>query len=156
MRKLLVTEERQERTGYEWGDPYNLPVGAFDEIGVEGVIERCPHLVGFICSLDAVLAPGGKIIISAPHYASTGAWEHPYTKRGISESSLNFVSKAWRESKKTLLELSLDLEVVGQVAIEQSLNTRNQETKDFWLRRYNNVAQCILFTLTKKGQSDVG
>jgi SAM-dependent methyltransferase len=121
-----------------------------DEISGQDVLEKIPDLVAFVDECYRILKPGGKCNFSSPFYASSGAWVSPITVRGISERTLNFASKVWREQVKfSDATVLANFDVVGQVAIEETSMQRAEEVRAFWLARYLNTAQAIMFTLTK-------
>ena len=151
--KILFTYGSETKEGFESVVPNTtalIPPDSVDEI--EGsVIEKVPDLIKFIEECYRLLKIGGVAKFSSPHYASNLAWGSPLAKRGVSELTLNFASKDWRTQYKfTDAEVISNFEVVGNFAVEASCMQRSDDARGFWLRRYNNVAQAIIFTLTKK------
>lgn len=151
--KILFTYGFDTKEGFESIIPMTtslIPPGTIDEI--EGsVIEKVSDLIKFIEECYRLLKVGAVAKFSAPHYASNLAWGNPLAKRGVSELTLNFASKDWREQYKfTDAEVLCNFEVVGNFAVEASCMQRSDDARGFWLQRYNNVAQAIIFTLTKK------
>lgn len=121
------------------------------EIEGKNVLEKVPSLADFIEEVYRLLVPGGKATFTSPYYTTVAAWESPLTKRAISERSLNFASKEWRDTNKFIeVPMTANFEVNGQFAIEESCMQRSDEVRGFWLSRYNNVAQAVLLSLTKK------
>ncbi|OQB10447.1 MAG: hypothetical protein BWY21_00368 [Parcubacteria group bacterium ADurb.Bin216] len=152
--KLYFSYGLEEREGFVTANPEDLSFyenESIEEIQGQDVLEKVPDLIYFIDECYRILKPGSKCVFSSQHFANSGAWRSPLTKRGISEQSLNFASKEWREQFKfTEAEVSADFEVLGSFAIEQDVLQRNEETRAFWMRRYLNIANCVFFTLNKK------
>lgn len=122
-----------------------------DEIVGDYVIEKVPDLAAFIDECYRLLRPGSKAIFTAYHFGNTLAWTSPITKRGISETSLNFASKDWRAAAKfSDCIVKADFEVTGAFSVDQESQNRSDEAKTFWIKRYLNVAHQVIFTLTKK------
>lgn len=132
-------------------------VSSIDELAVEGVAERLPGIIGFVSDCYRILKPGGVMVITAPYYASSLAWAHPENVRGVSEATFNFANRDWREKNgcRGLLRDEVDFEVVGAFSLSTEVLQRSNEAKNFWLQKYNNVVQAVIFTLTKKGGVDV-
>ena len=154
MSKIYFTFGNESREGFESRVPSPPSPEANDsveEIQGEGILERVPNLILFIDDCYRILKPGGVATFSASHYGSAKAWASPLAIRGISEASLNFANKDWREQNKyTEATVLSNFEVGGSFACEESAMQRCEEARQFWMSRYLNVAQAILFTLTKK------
>lgn len=152
--KIYFTYGEGTREGFETCSPLiteNISDESVEEIQGEDVLEKVPDLIAFIDECYRILKPGAKAIFSCPFYASTRAWVSPLTRRCLSESSLGFASKDWREQVKyTEATVKADFQVEGQFAVEQSITQRADDVRAFWAQKYNNVVQAILFTLTKK------
>ena len=152
--KIYFTTGLETREGFEAKVPSavsSLEADSVDEIQMENVIECLDDLVSFMEDCYRVLRVGAKMTISAPHYAHARAWGSPFTKRGISEMTLNFCSKDWREQNKNAnYTVTCDFEVQAHFAVEESCSQRADEVKSFWMQRYLNVAQAVIFILTKK------
>jgi len=52
-------------------------------IGAHHIIEHLPDLVGFMNECWRILAPGGRLVITAPHWQSENAWRDPTHVRAI-------------------------------------------------------------------------
>jgi len=152
--KILFTYGVDSRDGLTPklpGVTSDIPSESIEEIQGEGVLEKVPSLLTFIDECYRLLPAGGKAIFSAPYYASSKAWTSPLTIRGITEYSLNFSDKTWREANKfTEATVLADFEIQGSFAIEDSCMQRSEEARQFWINKYLNVAQCVLFTLIKR------
>lgn len=153
--KIHFTYSEDKKEGFDSFVPLttnSLGDESVDEISGDGVIEKVHSLIIFIEECYRLLKVGGIATFSSPHYASNLAWQSPLNVRGISELSLYFASKEWRkQSKYSEAMLICDFDVVGNFAIEQSCMQRSEDARSFWIQRYNNVAQAVIFTLTKRG-----
>lgn len=154
MRKILFTFNDETRDGYESRNVNylsDIEDESVDEIIGENVIEKIPDLVKFIDECYRILKFEGKAVFTSPYYASIRAWISPLNIRGVSEFSLNFSSKKWREDNKyTEAVVKADLEVGAQFMLEEAVMLRADEVKSFWMSKYSNVVQAVMFNLTKK------
>lgn len=153
--KLYVTLGKEDREGFTKVTPEKLGgmrSGSVAEIQGQELLEKLPDLAKFIRECHRVLIPGGKCIFTAPYFAHVAAWRSPLTVRGISEQSLNFADKKWREqTKHTEIDMGdCDFEVQGSFALEQAVLNRAEETRAFWTKHYMNIAQFVMFTLIKR------
>lgn len=126
----------------------------FDVIKGQGILEKIADLPSFIEAVYHNLKVGGKAEFTSPYYTSTLAWADPTNLRGLSELSMNFASKEWRAQNNFEQTYGRELEcdfVIGcNFAVDQAALQRSEEAKAFWLVRYNNVAQAVMFSLEKK------
>lgn len=98
-----------------------------------------------------ILKFGGTIKFVSAYYASIRSTISPLDIRGISEYSLNFTQKQWREENKyTELVIKSDFDVSAQFLLEECVLQRSEESKHFWLSKYFNVVHSIIHNLTKK------
>lgn len=154
MTKIYFDYREKTREGFETKLPmgtYQLANESVAEIQGENVLEKIPNLIAFIDECYRLLPTGGTAIFSAPHFAHANSWASPLNVRGIAETSLNFASKDWREQTQyTEATVLANFEVQVSFAVEEAISARAEEVRTFWMHRYLNVAQAILFTLTKK------
>jgi SAM-dependent methyltransferase len=152
--KLYFTFGNETREGFESRVPGTTPPldhESVDEIQGQDVLEKVPDLIVFIDECYRLLRPAGKCVFSGAHYGHARAWASPLNRRALSEQSLNFSSKDWREQNKYTEATCLsDFEVHVQFAVEDVCASRSDDAKAFWMQRYLNIAQAVLFTLTKK------
>jgi hypothetical protein len=151
--KILFTYGNDTKEEFESLVPLttmSLANESVSEIEATGVIERVPDLVKFTEECYRLLKFGGKLTLKSAHYRNDLAWQDPYAVRGISELSMNFAAKAWRDLNKFADPVMADFEVVGNFAIEQSFMQRADDARAFMMRHYNNIVQAVIFTLTKK------
>lgn len=121
-----------------------------DEIAGENVLEKIKDIIYFIEMCEAVLKPGGVCNFTAPYYDNWQAYEDPRNIRSLSQGSLNFADKKWREQKGCAPLAKCDFEVGCNMAIDLLAVQRSDAAKEFWMNRYKNVIQSLLFTLKKK------
>ena len=152
--KIFVTYGTGTKEEFETKTPTGiqpLENESVEEIYAESVIEKVPNLISFVEDIYRVLRPGGKATLTSPHFCHVNSWASPLTIRGIGETSLNFASKEWRDAAKfTEANIIANFEVLGQFVVDQETLARSDEAKNFWIKRYTNVAQSIIFTLNKK------
>lgn len=152
--KILFSYSNDIKEGFTPQVPMTTSIltdGSVEEIEGLNVLEKVPALIAFIEECYRLLVPGGKCTFTSPLYASTSAWASPLTVRGMSESSLNFADKQWREQYKfSEAQVMCDFAVSGSFAIMQDVMQRSEEVRAFWVNKYNNVAQSIIYTLLKR------
>ena len=153
--KIYFTYENKTREGCESVVPLttgNYESESIEEISGESVLEKVENLPRFLDECYRLLKPGGKAVFSSFYYASVQAWQSPLTKRGISETSLSFADKKWREQNNfSEVDCKCDFEIQASFAIDPSVEKeRSEAAKLFWLGKFNNVVQAVLFTLTKR------
>jgi hypothetical protein len=155
LKKIFFTYGKTIREGFETFHPsqiHQFMDDSVEEVQAEDILDKVPDLKLFIEECYRILPIEKKAIFTNQYFASSGAWRSPLSIRGISEQSLNFANRKWREeSKFTEFETKLNFEVQGSFALEQDVVNRFEEARQFWMRRYINVAQAVLFTLIKKG-----
>jgi phosphoserine aminotransferase len=105
-------------------------------------------------NIYSALVEGGKATLNANYHTSSQAWSFPDTKRAITENSLNWASKAWREANKWNETYSFDFEIAYGLGMDPSLQNKNDEHRAFATRHYNNTVSGIQFILTKKALDD--
>lgn len=151
--KLYFTYDNKEREGFQTKSPEIdftlLDEGSVEEIAGEEVLEKVPDIIKFINGCYHVLKPGGTAIFAGAYYAAYQAHSDPRNIRGISQASLNFSSKSWREQMKCEGLADCNFEIGINFAADRQATERSDAAKEFWLSRYTNVVQSILFTLTK-------
>lgn len=145
--KLIIGFKPEEMKPY---DMRSVAEGSIDEITGNGVLERHNNLPDLVDNCYFVLKVGGKATFTSPYFSSALAWAHPSNCRGISEVTLNFADKKWREDNKFDIPLTADFEVQGNFAVDQTLSLRSSEFSNFAMKHYNNTVQAIMLTLIKR------
>jgi hypothetical protein len=152
--KLHLTYGTDKKEGFEERLPDALAAIAdesVDEINGHDVLEKVPNLHQFLEHCFRVLRWDSVCNFSSTYFASSEAFSSPLAKRGISELSLNFANKAWREANNySELDVIANFEILGNFAIEDKVMCRAVEVRTHWTTHYQNVVKRIIFTLTKK------
>lgn len=158
MKKILFTYNDEVREGFESRNPnYTSEIldESVDEIVGENVLEKIPNLINFIDECYRIIRYGGKISFNSPYYASVRAWISPLNIRGLSEMSLNFSQKKWREENKfTEALVKSDFDVTAQFLLDEAVLLRSEEARNFQLSKYSNVVMAMMYTLTKKRRDE--
>lgn len=152
--KILFSYNNDSKDQFELKSPdviSTLDTESVDEIEARSVIEKISDHVKFIDECYRILKPQAKVTFVSPYYATTAAWASPLTRRALSETSLNFINKKWREDNK-IAEVSsisnFDI-AIGVATDDQYWKTRPEEHRAFAMLRWNNVLQAIHFICTK-------
>lgn len=121
------------------------------EFVLAGVIDKVKDLKTFFECVHNALIPGGKVAVHSPYFRSPLAWITPGTVRGISEYSLSWLSKQWRELNKfNEFEVPYDFDVQYGFVMNPELDTRSQDARNFALLNFAGSISTVQFTLTKK------
>lgn len=100
-----------------------------------------------------VETPGGKLTIICPYYTSMRASQDPtHVWPPISEATFLYFNKGWRAMNKLEHYLgTCDFDFSYGYMLYPDWQARNQETRDFAIKHYNNVVSDIQVALTKRG-----
>jgi hypothetical protein len=129
----------------------DLEPESVDELQVVGVLEKLTNLHAFATHLYKIMKPDATVRLVSVYYACAEAWLDPEAVRGISEHSLSFVSKDWREKTKWAEpEPFYDFDIKYALTTDPQWGTRSDDAKAFATRHYLNMASQIHFELTKK------
>jgi hypothetical protein len=131
-------------------DIRKIDSGVVQEIQGVGVLETTPDLKAFMIRLHEILAPGGKATITAPYYAAAEAYNNPFVVRGISEQTLNWTNKSWREINKVDYGTDIDFEISVGLIFDEGLKLRADDVQLHWRSHYINVIKVLQFVLVKK------
>lgn len=143
--------------GWERRDLENLngfiqdAADSIDEYMLVGVYDKVTDPVFLIMSIHTRLKVGGKCTVVCPYWACSEAWLSPLTRRAVSELSLNWTNKGWREqSQWSEQDANLDFEVQTGLTYAPEWNLRSDDAKSQAIGRNVNVAKIIHIVLTKK------
>lgn len=142
-------EEKEGFEKYSCLDTSRFNDNSIDEIAGSFVLERVFDLVAFIKEMHRILKPGAKAIFCSTYFAASEAYTDPRNLRKLSEFSLNFASKKWREANKFDLEIDFDFEVLTGLAVDPFFQLRSTEVQQWAMFRHLNGAKTVHFTLTK-------
>jgi predicted SAM-dependent methyltransferase len=108
-------------------------------------------LCKFFEEVYRILAPGGVLKIIAPYYNHQRCWQDPTHRRAICDSTFFYVSKEWRKNNGLdHYGMKCDFGAVWGYGLDQSLDGRNDEFRQFAVKHYTNTVADIHATLTKK------
>lgn len=152
--KVLFTYGNETREGFTSKSPSiieHIESDSVEEAFGGAVLEKIPDLISFVDQLYRVMRPGAKATFTSMYFASAMAWMSPLTKRGISEFSLSFASKAWRDSSGWSEGTCLaDFDISTGVQMTDELQARSDEHRAFAVKHWNNTMSAIHFYLVKK------
>ena len=73
--------------------PYPLPRGHFRRIFARDVVEHLEDLPAFVTEVHSLLAPGGILEITTPHFSSANAFTDPTHRRQLGWSSFDYFTE---------------------------------------------------------------
>jgi hypothetical protein len=127
-----------------------------DEVQGMLVLEKLPDMVTFMEHLYYRLKPGAKAVFQSGYYGCATSFMSPLIKRSLSEHSMNWCSKSWREANKfTEIKTDIDFEVAVGLATASDLNLRAEEVQVLWRATRLNCVLQVHFTLTKVANENV-
>jgi hypothetical protein len=130
------------------------PDGRVKEVAILGILEFIPgkERGEFMDELYRVLIPDGKAtVISAYWSTANGIHDYLYEFPPLSEQSFLYFNKKWREDQKlTDRNLKCDFDFTFGYGVPAETSMKNEETKSFYIRHYNNAVQNLQLTLTKR------
>ena len=141
-------------------EPWLWPDSSVGEIHSSHFLE---HLTGverchFLNECYRVLAPGGKMTVVVPHWASNRAYGDPtHQWPPVSEFWFYYLSRVWRLQNAPHTDrqhwpegFDCDFEVTWGYSLHPELHVRNQEYQQFAIGHYKEAIMDISATLTKK------
>jgi hypothetical protein len=132
--------------------PWPIEDNSVEEATCNHYIEHVPNLMSFMNEVYRILAPGAKIVITAPYYSSVRSWQDPTHVRAISEMSFLYYNKQWRiDNKLEHYPINCDFDYNYGFSINQPWASKNEEARNFAVQHYLNVVSDIIVTLTKRG-----
>ncbi len=153
--KALITFGKDEAPeGFVKVSPIDiatLPTGEVEEVRGDNVLEKIHDLVSFMDHVYRGLKDGGKAIFASGYYGSANSYMSPLAVRALSEGSMNWCSKSWREQcKVTDINTNIDFEISVSVTTDASVNLRSDEVQNLWRTTRLNCIQGVHFAMTKK------
>lgn len=70
--------------------PFPLPRHHFEIIYANDVVEHLEDLIGFMSEVHALLAPGGRVIITTPHFSCSNSFTDPTHRHHLSYFSFDY------------------------------------------------------------------
>lgn len=155
MTKIYLTFGKEEAPeGFTALKPCQLleqAVGSVEEIQGPNLLEKILNLVNFMETVHRVLPTGGKAFFASGYYGCVNSYMSPLNVRALSEGSMNWCSKAWREQVKfTEVDTEIDFEVAVSFSTDASVNLRSDEVQHLWRTTRLNCVMGVQFTLTKR------
>ncbi len=132
--------------------PWNYEDKSISEITVSNVIEFIPgKLRGkFMDELYRILADDGKVTITVPYYTSWIAvhdWRYEFPL--FNEQSFLVCNSEWRKANNKP-EMKCDFDFTYGYALEPEVEARNDETKSFHVKNYNNTVKFLTLVFNKR------
>ena len=132
-------------------DLLTIDANTVEEIQGPSILEKVPNLVSFMDAVYDVLIPGSKAVFQSGYYGCATAFMSPLINRSLSEHSMNWCSKSWREQNKyTEIKTDIDFDIAVGLATDSALNLRTDEIQILWRNTRLNCVLQVHFTLTKK------
>jgi predicted SAM-dependent methyltransferase len=125
--------------------------GTVDELYSSHTIEHVDDLIHFFNEAHRILKPEGRLTIIAPYYSSVRCWQDPTHKHAISEHSLLYYNKAWRDQNGLdHYPITADFDFSFGYAFYPEWQNRSEEARAFAIKYYINVVSDLQATLTKR------
>lgn len=74
--------------------PYPLPRGHFERIYAQDVVEHLQNVQGFVEEAHSLLAPGGVLEITTPHYSCSNSFTDPTHRQHLGYFSFDYFTEA--------------------------------------------------------------
>ena len=130
-----------------------LEDNSVDEVRSSHFVE---HLTGaeripFFNELYRVMKPKATALIVTPNWSHSCAYGDPtHQWPPMSEWYPLYLNKPWRDANAPHAAYTCDFDHVVAGSWDQSIESRNPETKSFMMRQYTNAFRDLIITLTKK------
>ena len=124
-----------------------------DEITVEHIFHLVPGPMrgAFMDECFRILKVGGKLTISVPYYSHMRAvQDFMHAWPPVCEASFLYFNKGWREANKIDYDLHCDFDFGYGYSAEQETASKNDETRNFYIKHYVNAVTDLIATLTKR------
>lgn len=122
-----------------------------EEVLAHHILDKHDDLQIFFAKLHKILPINGKATFQQFYFRNPMAWISPLTIRGISEFSLSWLSKDWREANKWASpNVDYDFNVEWGLSVNPDLETRSSDAKNFAMANYAGSVAAIQFIVTKK------
>lgn len=122
-----------------------------DEIQASNILEKVCCLRSFLDDVYRVLVPDGKLLATCGYYGCSSSYVSPLVRRSMSEYSLNWCSKAWREQNNyTEIETDINFEVSAGLVTDSAVNLRSDDVQVLWRTTRMNCVIAVQFSLVKK------
>jgi hypothetical protein len=126
--------------------------GSVKEILCSDVFQYIPAKLrgAFMDELYRILVKEGKLTIVVPYWTSPRSiQDYRVEWPPLCEQSFLYFSKEWREAQKVNLKLKCNFSFTYGYTVDAQTNARNDETRTFYIRHYNNCVDALHMILTK-------
>lgn len=131
--------------------PWPIPDNSVDAAVSSHYVEHTKDIISFMNEVYRILKPGGTILLRAPYYNSSRAWQDPTHTRVISEATFLYYNQEWMKANKLdHYGIKADFDFSFGYDFMPDWAMRSEEAKAFALRHYTNVVADIQVLLTKK------
>ena len=131
--------------------PWPWEENSVGEIQCSHYVEHTSNLIAFMDECCRIMAPGAKMVITAPYYSSMRAAQDPTHLRAICESTFLYFNKGWMKSNRLdHYGIKSDFDFSYQYMLSPEWAVRSTETQQFAIRNYINVVSDIVVTLVKR------
>ncbi len=73
--------------------PYPLPRNHFETIFANDVVEHLDDPMGFLTEVHDLLVPGGKVVITTPHFSCSNSYTDPTHRRHLGYFSFDYLTE---------------------------------------------------------------
>lgn len=139
--------------------PWPYKDNSVKEITCAGVFEFIPgKLRGeFMDEVYRVLIPDGKIAISVVYWnTARGIQDFRYEWPPLSEQSFLYFNKGWRDVNKLDLGIKANFSFTYGYTPEAETAARNDESRNFYIKRYTNCVDALHLMLVKLLPDQIG
>jgi hypothetical protein len=156
---LGVDMEKTPVTDFVWDltkTPWPVDDGVVDEAACEHFFEHLtgPQRVKFMEELYRMLKPGAKTQVVTPYWSSMRAvqdFTHQWPP--VCEYSFLYFNKGWREQNLLThgpYDIKCDFDFGYGYGLDGDFMVKNNELQLYGVKHYNNVANDLIVTLTKR------
>ncbi len=141
--------------------PWPWKTGSVDEVRCSHFLE---HLTGderipFMAELWRILKVGAKAVITTPHHLSVRAVQDPTHKYPpVSPQQYLYWNREWRNANGNDIHYienghPIDFDFSYAESFDQTWGNKSAETRQFASQHYVNVAQDLIVTMVKRGET---
>ena len=133
--------------------PWPIPDNSIEEIS-------CLMRLQYVEAMDRpkvmdemyrVLVKGGKVHIAVPYWSSPRSvqdYEHKWPP--FAEQSFMYFNKAWRDINHPDRKFICDFEPSFSYQADADVASKNDETRSYMIKHYNNAVNDLIVVMTKK------
>ena len=132
---------------------WNHKADSVDEVICEHIFHLVPgpQRGQFMDDLCRILKSGGKVLVTVPYYSHMRAvQDFMHAWPPVCEASFLYFNKQWREVNKIEYPMTCDFDFTYGYQADPETATKNDETRNFWIKHYTNAVTDLQVALTKK------